>query len=305
MANDKTKPARKKLASRKGGYENLNNPATDSDSDSDETGNSSGSSSGHIHSSSSTTSLTAAAENYDQENATQEPSDTTRSHCQHRRRHRYCHIQMLLAVISQIGLFVFFGIMAGVIVKAPWVYPYSWHPIFMGLYGFIATEAILLLQPVEKGSQKRIAKTIHGLLHLLAFIFSLVGFVAIYANKDRRNKPHFQSNHALFGCAAMLVFFLQIVFGIAVAYAPRRFFQQVGYARTLRIHRVAGYFSIALLWISLWLSVLTNWMNRNFAGHEWIFALSMGMIAVGLVGQVTPSRLFSSRKRTLRCDTNS
>ncbi|KAI7818236.1 eukaryotic cytochrome b561-domain-containing protein [Gamsiella multidivaricata] len=203
---------------------------------------------------------------------------------------------MLLAVAAQLGLLVFFGTLAGATAKAPWVYPYSWHPICMGLYGFVATEAILILQPLEKASQKRTARTLHGLLHTFAFVFSLAGFVAIYANKDRLGKKHFVSNHALFGCAAMLIFFLQVVFGIAVAYGPRRIFQWIGHARIIRIHRVAGYISIAVLWSALWLSVLTNWMKRNF-NHEWIFALGLGMIAVGLVGQVTPSRLFAVRKR--------
>lgn len=46
----------------------------------------------------------------------------------------------MLAVVAQLGLIIYFGTLIGVLTKAPWVYPYSWHPICMGLYGFVATE---------------------------------------------------------------------------------------------------------------------------------------------------------------------
>ncbi|KAF9199675.1 hypothetical protein BGZ49_010176 [Haplosporangium sp. Z 27] len=206
-------------------------------------------------------------------------------------------LQMALATISQLGLLIFFGTLVSVIFKAPWVYPYSWHPICMGLYGFVSTEAILILQPVEKASDRATARTVHGYLQSLALIFALAGFTAIYVNKDLLNKEHFHSNHALFGCTAVFIFFFQVLFGVAVAYLPRSTFNLIGYGRIIRIHRVAGYISIATLWITLWLAVLTNWMQRNF-DHQWIFALGLGMIAVGLVGQITPSRLYVSSKRT-------
>ncbi|KAF9435233.1 hypothetical protein BGZ76_006668 [Entomortierella beljakovae] len=90
------------------------------------------------------------------------------------------HIRMLLAVVSQLGLFIYFGALVAAMFKAPWVYPYTWHPIFMGLYGFIATEAILILQPVETASKKQSARAIHGYLQTLALIFSLVGFYSVF-----------------------------------------------------------------------------------------------------------------------------
>ncbi|KAF9169814.1 hypothetical protein BGX21_008311 [Mortierella sp. AD011] len=189
-------------------------------------------------------------------------------------------IQMSLSAVSQLGVLVFFGTLASVIFKAPWAYPYSWHPICMGLYGFVATEAA----------------TIHGYLQSLALVFSLIGFVAIYENKELKQKQHFHTNHAFFGCTAVFIFFFQVLFGTVIAYLPRRIFNWIGYARIVRIHRVAGYISIATLWATLWLGTLTNWMKRNF-DHEWIFGLALGMIAVGLVGQVTPSRLYLSSKR--------
>ncbi|KAG0229134.1 eukaryotic cytochrome b561-domain-containing protein [Mortierella sp. GBAus27b] len=223
------------------------------------------------------------------------PNPPSRRHSRRRISYR---LQMFLTILSQLGILGFFGTMAGVIAKAPWEYPYSWHPICMGLYGFIATEAILILQPVEKAAQKKTAKVWHGYLQTLAFLLSIAGFIAIYANKDKRGKPHFASNHALYGCTSVFIFFFQVVFGTVIAYLPRSVFQRIGHARVTRIHRVVGYISIAFMWITLWLSVLTNWMKRNFDQHEWIFALSMGMIGVGVVGQITPSRLFGARRRT-------
>ncbi|KAG0298376.1 hypothetical protein BGZ96_000090 [Linnemannia gamsii] len=202
----------------------------------------------------------------------------------------------MLAVVAQLGLFIYFGTLTGVLTKAPWVYPYSWHPIFMGLYGFVATEGILLLQPSETGKQRALSRTVHGVLLSLSFVCAIIGFWAIYDNKDRKKKEHFTSNHALLGCAAVFVFALQVLFGLSIAYAPKALYRRIGQARITRIHRVAGYISIALLWGTLWLAVVTNWVKRNF-NQEWIFYLGMGMLAVGLVGQITPSRLYLTRKR--------
>ncbi|KAF9146885.1 hypothetical protein BGX30_005095 [Mortierella sp. GBA39] len=203
----------------------------------------------------------------------------------------------MLAVVAQLGLIIYFGALIGVLTKAPWVYPYSWHPICMGLYGFVATEGILLLQPNEKGKQRALSRTVHGSLLSLAFVSAVIGFWAIYENKDRLGKVHFHTNHAYLGCAAVFVFALQVLFGLSVAYAPKALYRKIGQARITRIHRVTGYISILLVWGTLWLAVVTNWVNRNF-DQEWIFYLGLGMVAVGLVGQITPSRLYLTRKRS-------
>ncbi|KAF9104459.1 Serine--tRNA ligase, mitochondrial [Mortierella sp. GBA35] len=204
----------------------------------------------------------------------QRPSHQHRPH--HHHHHRYTQVQKMLAVVAQLGLFIYFGTLIGVTAKAPWVYPYSWHPICMGLYGFVATEGILLLQPTEKSKQRALARTVHGVLLSLALVSAVIGFVAIYVNKDRLNKT---------------------LFGLSVAYAPRSLYRKIGQARITRIHRVSGYISITLMWGTLWLAVVTNWVKKNF-DQEWIFYLGLGMVAVGLVGQITPSRLYLTPKRT-------
>jgi hypothetical protein len=155
---------------------------------------------------------------------------------------------------------------------------------------------ILLLQPSKKGKQRALSRTVHGSLLSLALVSAVVGFWAIYDNKERLHKEHFHSNHALLGCTAVFVFALQVLFGLSVAYAPKALYRRIGQARITRIHRVAGYISISLVWGTLWLAVVTNWVKRNF-NHEWVFYLGMGMVAVGLVGQITPSRLYLTRKR--------
>lgn len=130
----------------------------------------------------------------------------------------------------------------------------------------------------------------------MSFVCAVIGFWAIYENKERKQKGHFYTNHGILGCAAVFVFALQVLFGLAVAYAPKALYRKIGQARITRIHRVTGYISIALLWGTLWLAVVTNWVKRSF-NQEWIFYLGMGMVAVGLVGQITPSRLYLTRKR--------
>ncbi|KAK3835980.1 MAG: eukaryotic cytochrome b561-domain-containing protein [Linnemannia elongata] len=249
---------------------------------------------------SSTSSASSSSEDEDDQTATADRTRLQRPnypHRHHHRHHRHTRVQKMLAVVAQLGLFIYFGTLIGVLTKAPWVYPYSWHPICMGLYGFVATEGILLLQPSEKGKQRAQSRTIHGLLLSLALVSAVIGFWAIYENKDRLGKEHFHTNHAYLGCTAVFVFAFQVLFGLSVAYAPKALYRRIGQARITRIHRVTGYISISLVWGTLWLAVVTNWVKKNF-DQEWIFYLGVGMVAVGLVGQITPSRLYLTPKRS-------
>ncbi|KAF9975184.1 hypothetical protein BGZ73_001257 [Actinomortierella ambigua] len=193
-------------------------------------------------------------------------------------------------VIAQLGLVLFFGTLTSVIVKAPWAYPYSWHPILMGLFGLLATEAVLVLQPKELARHKRRLKTVHAVAHGATLLLVIFGFWAVYANKSMQNKIHFKSYHAWWGMAAMVMIFVQVIFGILVGYYPR-LFRNYGQPRVMRLHRVLGYVSIALLWVTLWLGTITNWMNRNF-DKPWIMNLATTMVAIGMVAGITPDRLF-------------
>ncbi|KAF9906324.1 hypothetical protein BX616_000758 [Lobosporangium transversale] len=125
----------------------------DSDSDSDQDGDHPG---GLASSASSISSLLPD----DQENSPISPSTSPLT--QRRRGHRLHYLQMLLAIAAQLGLLIFFGTLAGVTAKAPWVYPYSWHPICMGLYGFVATEG-KYKKPLHEW-------TIFSEYHLLQFV---------------------------------------------------------------------------------------------------------------------------------------
>ncbi|KAG0229010.1 hypothetical protein BGW42_001831 [Actinomortierella wolfii] len=206
---------------------------------------------------------------------------------------RACNVlrlRQVAFVIAQLGLLLFFGTLTAVIIKAPWVYPYTWHPIFMSLFGLLATEAILVLQPKELARHKRNLKTVHAVLHGSTFLFLIVGYVAIWVNKSIQHKVHFKSYHAWVGTATLVAVFGQLIFGVLVGYFPRML-RRYGQPRMMRLHRVLGYVSIALLWITLWLGTITNWMNRNF-DKPWIMNLATTMVAIGLVAGITPDRLF-------------
>ncbi|KAG0047063.1 hypothetical protein BGZ83_007781 [Gryganskiella cystojenkinii] len=206
----------------------------------------------------------------------------------------------MLSAFAQSGLFIFFGTLAAVVIKAPWVSPFSWHPICMGIYGFVSTQAVLLLQPNLTGQRKEGGKTLHFFLLTVALISSIFGFRAIWNNKELVNKPHFHTNHAYLGGITLMIFLCQVLYGIIVGYAPATIYGRVGKARATRIHRVFGYTSITLLWATLWWGVLSSWMEKNFNGYQWIFALSMGMVAVGVVGQITPQRLWLKSRPSKR-----
>ena len=145
-------------------------------------------------------------------------------------------------------------------------------------------------------------KTLHFSLLTIAFVTSIFGFRAIWNNKELLGKEHFHTNHAYAGGMTLVLFLVQLLYGVVVGYAPNAIYGRIGKARATRIHRVFGYITITLLWSTLWLGVLTSWMSKNFDGYQWVFALSMGMVAVGAVGQITPSRLWLKNRARKRSD---
>ncbi|XP_070837187.1 transmembrane ascorbate-dependent reductase CYB561 [Chaetodon trifascialis] len=88
------------------------------------------------------------------------------------------------------------------------------HPLCMVLgLVFLQGDAILVYR-VFRNEAKRNVKLLHGIIHLLALIASIVGIVAVFDNHNVSNTPHMYSLHSWCGMATLVLFCIQWVMGL-------------------------------------------------------------------------------------------
>ncbi|KAJ3114587.1 hypothetical protein HK100_001615 [Physocladia obscura] len=95
---------------------------------------------------------------------------------------------------------------------------YSLHPLGMAMFAWASGTAAIVLSisgnttaTIKAGNTNRVSR--HALLGFVALASISVGIAAIYANKIRQNKLHFQSYHAISGLGAGFHYFPVVMFG--------------------------------------------------------------------------------------------
>ncbi|KAM6905664.1 transmembrane ascorbate-dependent reductase CYB561 [Xenentodon cancila] len=91
---------------------------------------------------------------------------------------------------------------------------FNLHPLCMvlGLI-FLQGDAILVYR-VFRNEAKKSVKLLHGTIHLLALIISIVGIVAVFDFHRKAKIPDMYSLHSWCGMATLLLFCLQWVIGL-------------------------------------------------------------------------------------------
>lgn len=88
------------------------------------------------------------------------------------------------------------------------------HPLCMVLgLVFLQGDAFLVYR-VFRNESKRSVKLLHGAIHLLALILSVVGFVAVFDFHNAAGIPNMYSLHSWFGMATLVLFCTQWVMGL-------------------------------------------------------------------------------------------
>ncbi|XP_035511510.1 cytochrome b561 [Morone saxatilis] len=91
---------------------------------------------------------------------------------------------------------------------------FNLHPLCMVLgLVFLHGDAILVYR-VFRNEAKRNVKMLHGIIHLLALIISIIGFVAVFDFHRAANIPDMYSLHSWCGMATLVLFCIQWVMGL-------------------------------------------------------------------------------------------
>lgn len=91
---------------------------------------------------------------------------------------------------------------------------FNLHPLCMVLgLVFLQGDAILVYR-VFRNEAKRNVKLLHGVIHLLALILSIIGMVAVFDFHKTAKIPDMYSLHSWCGMATLVVFCIQWVLGL-------------------------------------------------------------------------------------------
>ncbi|KAJ2957607.1 hypothetical protein NQZ79_g6699 [Umbelopsis isabellina] len=193
----------------------------------------------------------------------------------------------LLSVSTQAGIVLFVVLVWSVLLTTPWSL-FSYHPASMTVLVVAATEAIFLLQPTYTAHEKKKGLRRHAFLQALAYTGAILGFTAITYNKAIHDKPHITS-----------FLFIQLLFGIIIAYAP----SVVGgtpQAKSLwKYHRISGYVLLVLIWATAQLGAHAEFMVDNFPKPKllWLYWVSLALVSIGVAKRTDVSKWGLKRQR--------
>ncbi|XP_059194078.1 lysosomal membrane ascorbate-dependent ferrireductase CYB561A3 isoform X2 [Centropristis striata] len=94
---------------------------------------------------------------------------------------------------------------------------FNWHPVLMvtGLIVLYGYGAVVYRVPLTWGQNKLPWKLLHAALMLLALVLSIVGLCAVFDFHNAKNIPNVYSLHSWIGIAAVTLFAMQWVVGMA------------------------------------------------------------------------------------------
>ncbi|XP_066249432.1 transmembrane ascorbate-dependent reductase CYB561 [Euwallacea similis] len=99
---------------------------------------------------------------------------------------------------------------------------FNWHPFFMILgMVFLYSQAILIYRTGRNIPKMRL-KILHGTLHLLAFIFSVIGLQAVFDSHNLAEPPvaNLYTMHSWIGLMTVIIFSIQFASGFITFLYP-------------------------------------------------------------------------------------
>lgn len=99
---------------------------------------------------------------------------------------------------------------------------FNWHPVLI-VIGFIFLQGIAIIVyrlPWTWHCSKLVMKFIHAGLNLIAFILAIISLVAVFDFHNAAKIPNMYSLHSWLGLIAVILYSLQLVFGVGMYLIP-------------------------------------------------------------------------------------
>lgn len=129
---------------------------------------------------------------------------------------------------------------------------------------FLMTEGVLALSKDNFVSKycRPFRLRSHWIPLTIAVVLSLAGFLVAFINKNRLNKNHFVSWHALFGLIGLISSIPTCLNGIPVLY-KKEIKKYISPKIAKFVHIATGVATVLFGGISLFLSVYSNWFQKR------------------------------------------
>ncbi|OCT62268.1 transmembrane ascorbate-dependent reductase CYB561 isoform X1 [Xenopus laevis] len=153
------------------------------------------------------------------------------------------------------------------------------HPLCMVLgMVFLCGEALLVYR-VFRHETKRSTKILHGVLHIMALVISLVGIIAVFQYHQANGYPDMYSLHSWCGIVTFTLYILQWIIGFSLFFIPG-----VAFTYRSQFKPLHEFFGRALFLSSIATSLLglTEKMFSEYSSHpaEGILVNSLGVLLV-------------------------
>lgn len=170
------------------------------------------------------------------------------------------NIESSAARTFRFSLFTFVQIIGGgcIILSIYWPYVYmggfswdgggtnfNWHVVFMTLFIFFYGNAAITYR-MTRHMKKFNAKLLHGAVNLLAFVFAVLGLVAVFRFHNHMLIPNMYSLHSWIGLITVTLYACQLVFAFVSFLYPKIADDNIRSAY-LEIHVFFGVVMLALV----------------------------------------------------------
>lgn len=162
--------------------------------------------------------------------------------------------------------------------------------MFEGLLVFNRESSLLL----TAARQTKIL--VHWVLQATAVTCALLGFMVIFYNKYRHDKPHFTSWHGTFGVITVSYIVMQSIGGSFVKYEFLRSLIKMRLADLKLYHATSGLIAFTLVTATLMLAMYSTWFTSSVDDVLWYgCAAAVSFMAVIVMNQITSEYLPKTR----------
>ncbi|KAM0751000.1 hypothetical protein T439DRAFT_288617, partial [Meredithblackwellia eburnea MCA 4105] len=168
---------------------------------------------------------------------------------------------------------------------------FTYHPFLASLATPSMYAGVLVLQPTKSAQTKKVGLDLHQVFQFSGVGCLLAGSSVIFYNKWLNGANHLQSWHAISGALTTTALVSSVLGGSLMVFPSlaRPIFGSEGKAKLFwKYHRMAGYSSLPLLIVTLFLGLQSRWVTKNASSAERA-GMALGLVTafVGVVRRVS------------------